>query len=282
MVYSTLGMAGSTKSNSLYLFIFYFLFSSLIVFTDKRGFLADPPAGRAGFRGLVQGFTTPVESQLFRARVALFAPFSVFSSTSEKDKRIQELEKENAQLLAQVTALRAVEEENARARHLLGATLPSSWHFEPARVTSVFADRMFLVSDAKPELGMPVITSEDKSGVLVGQVGEIVGKKAVVTLPTNEQLKIAVRVRDRETGERQGSGIVVGRGGKLLLEQVLTSEIVEEGDLAVTAGDENLPPELLVGYITRAWETKGAFKEAEVKMAIQPEKLDFVFLVTKF
>lgn len=270
-----LSMAGSAKNNSLYLFVFYFLLSLIIVFTDKRGLLAD-------LHRTVQGFTIPVESRLFALRRTLLSPFSLFFSTSDKDKRIQELEKENTLLLGQLSQLASVEEENIKARYLLGASLPPSWHFEPARVTSVFADKMFLVSDAKPEVGTPVITQEDKAGVLVGQVKEIVGKKTVVTLPMNTLFKITATARDKETGGRHGTGILVGRGAGMILEQVLTSETIEEGDLVVSAGDENLPPELLVGYVSRVHDVKGAFKEAEVKPAVDPTKLDFVFLVTKW
>lgn len=267
-------MTGSTKSSSLYLFIFYFLFSIFIIYADGRGLLAN-------LHRFVQGVTIPVESQLFRARIALFTPFSGFSSGSEKDRKIQELETENARLLAQVAALKSVEEENARARHLLGATLAPSWRFEPARVVSVFADKMFLTGDTTPSLGAPVITSGDRGGVFVGLVENVAGKRVTVILPTSELIKNTVLIRDRETGERHGAGILAGRGDRLMLEQVLASETIKEGDIVVTSGDR-LPPELLVGYVTKVLETKGAFREAEVKIAVDPVKLDFVFLVTKF
>lgn len=272
----------SVKSNSFYLFIFYFLLSLLIVFTDNPASRADRRGFLTGFRQFVQGFTTPVESQVFRARTALFAPFSGFSSSAEKDRKIHELEEENARLLAQASQLKAVGEENVKARHLLGTTLPPSWHFEPARVVSVFADSMFLVGGAEPAAGMPVITSEDKSGVFVGQVKEVVGKKAIVKLTTNDFFKTTAIARDKETGGRRATGVLTGRGGKLALEQVLASETIKEGDLVLTAGDESLPPELLVGYVSRVFDKKGAFKEAEVKPAVDPAKLDYVFLITKF
>ncbi|MBI2007290.1 MAG: rod shape-determining protein MreC [Candidatus Blackburnbacteria bacterium] len=261
------------KSNTFYLFIFYFLFSISIIYADRRGFLAD-------LHRFAQGVTTPVGSQLFRARVALFAPFSGFSSENEKDKKIREMEAENAGLLAKLASLKGVEEENVRARHLLGATLPPSWHFEPARVVSVFADKMFLTSDTVPSLGMPVITSGDKGGVFLGLVENVSGKKATVVLPTSESAKNTVLIRDGETGERHGAGILVGQG-RLTLEQVLASETINEGDIVVTSG-EGLPPELLVGYVTKVLEIKGAFQEAEVEPAVDPAKLDFVFLITRF
>lgn len=264
----------SAKSNSFYLFIFYFLLSLLVVFADNRGFLT-------GFRGFVQGLTTPVESQLFRARIALFAPFSGFSSGREKDKRIQELEKENAGLLSQLSQMQALKEENEKARHLLGASLSPSWHFEPARVVSSFADKIYLTADFEPKQGTPVITSQEKSGVLVGQVKSVLGGKIEVILSTSNLFKTTIIVRDKETGERRAAGILVGQAGRLKLEQVLTSETVKEGDMIVTSG-EGLPPELLAGYVTRVLETKGAFREAEVEYPLDFTKLDYVFLVTKF
>lgn len=267
-------MGAGRKDTSLYLFIFYSLFSIFILIADSRGLLAD-------LHRFVQGVTIPVESQLFRARIGLFTPFSGFSSGREKDKRMRELEEENARLLAQMATLKGVEEENARARHLLGATLAPSWHFEPARVTSVFADKMFLTGDTTPSLGAPVITSGDKGGVFVGLVENVAGKRITVVLPTSELTKNTVLIRDRETGERHGAGILVGRGDRLMLEQVLASEAIKEGDIVVTSGDK-LPPELLVGYVTKVLETKGAFREAEIKIAVDPAKLDFVFLVTRF
>jgi cell shape-determining protein MreC len=148
---------------------------------------------------------------------------------------------------------------------------------------------MFLVGNYQPAVGTPVIVSQDKDqsgsssfGVLVGVVGSAVGRKITVLLPTSDLVKIAVLVRDSKTGERQGTGVLVGRGQALRLEQVLTSEAIKEQDLVVTAGDENLPPELLVGYISRVHDLKGVFREAEVKPAVDPKKLDFVFLITRF
>lgn len=267
-------MAGSAKSNSLYLFIFYFLLSLLIIFADKRGFLAD-------LHRFAQGFTIPVESRLFALRRTLISPFSVLFSTGDKDKRIQELEKENALLLGQLSQLKSVEEENEKARHLLGASLPPSWRFEPARVVSSFASRIYLTADFKPKQGTPVITSQEKSGVLVGQVKKVLGEKIEVILSTSDLFKTTVLVRDKETGERRAAGILVGQAGRLKLEQVLTSETVEEGDMVVTSG-EGLPPELLIGFISKVFENHGTFQEAEVNYPVDLAKLDFVFLVTKF
>lgn len=267
-------MAGSTKSNGFYLFIFYLLFSIFIIYADSHGFLAD-------LHRFAQGFTTPVESRLFALRRTLTSPFSVLFFAGDKDKRIQGLEKENALLLGQLSQLKSVEEENEKARHLLGASLPASWHFEPARVVSSFASRLYLTADFEPKQGTPVITSQEKSGVLVGQVESVLGGKIEVILSTSDLFKTTVIVRDKETGERRAAGILVGQAGRLKLEQVLTSETVKEGDVVVTSG-EGLPPELLIGFISKVFENHGTFQEAEVNYPVDLAKLDFVFLVTRF
>lgn len=274
-------MAGSAKGNSLHWLILYLLFSIFILIADKP---ASPAGGRgflAGLHQAVQGFTIPVESRLFALRRTFISPFSSFFSTGDKDKRIQELEKENALLLGQLSQMQALKEENEKARYLLGASLPASWHFEPARVVSNFADRIYLTADFEPKQGTPVITSQEKSGVLIGQVESVLGEKIEVVLSTSDLFKTTVLVRDKETGARRAAGILVGRAGRLRLEQVLTSETVKEGDMVVTSG-ANLPPELLVGYVTKVLETKGAFREAEVEYPLDLTRLDYVFLVTKW
>lgn len=267
-------MGAGRKDTSLYLFIFYFLFSIFIFFLDSRGMLI-------GLRGFVDRITTPVQTSLFNSRKVVLRPFSVFSLSKNKEDESAKLREENGRLLSKLSNMEALEEENERARHLLGASLPASWRFEPARVVSNFASRIYLTADFEPKQGMPVITSQEKSGVLVGQVESVLGKKIEVVLSTSDLFKTTVIVRDKETGARRAAGILVGQAGRLKLEQVLTSETVKEGDMVVTSG-EGLPPELLVGFISKVFENHGTFQEAEVGYPVDLGALDFVFLVTKY
>lgn len=260
-------------SRRLYIFFLYLVISALVIYLDKKNFF-NP------LHGFVQNLTTPLESALFSTKNSLLAPFSVFSSVSQKDTRIKELEEENFRLLSQVSATKALEEENARSRHLLGSSLPPSWKFEPARVVSSFSGRLILAGTTELKSGTPVVFPKER-GVYLGQVDKIRGREAEVILPTNQNSRITVLVRDRETKDRHGQGILVGKEKGLLLEQVLTSEIIEEGDLVVTSGD-NTPAELLVGFVKKVLPAKGTFQEAEIEYPIDPKDLDFVFLVTKF
>lgn len=269
-----MGALGKTSNTSNLLFL-YILLAVILIFLDSRRFFSP-------IKKTAQNVLIPFQSSLFITRAALFGPITNLSSSQSKEEEITKLKEENAKLLAQVTSLKAVEEENEKARHLLGAALPPSWHFEPARVVSVFADKIFVSSSFTPDVGTPVVLSADKGGVFIGEVESIQGNVVSVLLPTSGLSKITALVRDKKTGERHASGIIEAKQGKLFLQQVLTSETLKEGGLVVTGGDEKVPPDLLIGTIVKVLPSTGTFQEAEVKQAIPPESLEFVFFITKF
>ncbi len=263
------------KSNTLYyLVFFYFLFSIFIFFLDSRGALEFLHRG-------AQVLTIPVRSWLYDSRVTLLSPLSVFSSGEQNKQRISELEGRVASLSAQLGREQALEEENAKMRRLLGTNLPPNWQFAPGRVVSTSSDIMAMTSDYTPSVGVSVITSEE-NGILIGRVEKAVGKEVLVSLPTHISSKIPVIVRGQD-GNRRASGIVVGQGRTARLEQVLASESLEKGDLVLTSGDANLPPELLIGYVDKVNRSQASpWQEAGVKSAIDPSGLDYVFFVTKY
>lgn len=264
-----------TKSNTLYyLAIFYLLFSVFIYFLDSRGTLNFVHKS-------AQVLTIPVRSSLFDARNAVLSPLAVFSSSEQNMARIKELEGKVASLSSQLADQKALEEENAKMRRLLGTNLPPNWQFASARVVSVSSDTMSVTSDYGATSGTPVLAASE-SGVLVGRTEKVVGKEVHVQLPTHISSKIPVIVRGQD-GSRRAAGIIVGQGGTARLEQVLASESLETGDLILTSGDAGLPPELLVGYVDKITKNEASpWQEAGVKSAINVQALDFVFFVTKF
>lgn len=264
-----------TKSNTLYyLAVLYLLFSVFIYFLDSRGTLNF-------VHSAVQVVTIPVRSWLFDTHNTILLPLSVFSSAEQSQVRIRELEERVASLSSQLANQKALEEENAKIRHLLGTDLPAAWQFAPVRVVSVAGDTMSIVGDSTLIVGTPVVTTQG-GGVWVGKVENVVGRMAAVFLPTHTTSKIPVIVRSAQDGSRRASGIVVGRGGESRLEQVLTSEILAEGDLVLTSG-ASLPPELLIGRVRNVVKTPGSpWQQADIDVAVKGNNLDFVFLVTKY
>ena len=255
--------------------IVYLLLAVLLYFLDSRGTLGS-------VHSATQALTTPVRSFLFNTKQNILSPLSVFSDSSKQEQRVKELEEKNASLSAQLAKLTGLQEENEKMRRLLGTDLPPSWQFATARVVTVTADTLVLTSDHAPQDDTSVITTKE-SGIFVGRVQEVKGKEVQILLPSHSSSKIPVIVRDSESGLRQASGIGVGRGGRAVLEQVLTSEQIKEGDLILTSGEGGVPEELLLGYVAEVSRVEGAaWQQAEIKSAVDLDDLDFVFFVTKF
>lgn len=263
---------------SIYLLVFYFVISSLFLFLDSRGSLG-------GLHIVGQRVTTPLEERLYGGKTEVLGRFGGLGRLGKEEKNTQYLEERIAFLEGQIGQMGALREENERMRYLLGAGLSANWRFEPLRVFSIYADLVNVggIGEIGGMRGKIVIATEGKGGIYVGRVEKVVGQQAEVFLPTKDGEKIPVRVRNRDTGEVRASGILVGRGEDMIIDQVLTGEVLEEGDLVLTAGDERgVPPELLIGYVARILPVTGAFQQAEMTQAIDYRKLQVIFVVTKF
>lgn len=251
----------------------------MLLLLDSRGALSFLHQG-------TQAITSPFKSALFDAREIVLSPLVAISEWENKEVEIEKLRQEKADALSQLSALMAVKEENERMRYLLGTTLPPRWQFAALRVVGKIGDTLLATGELKPETDAPVIVSEQvtpekRSGVFIGKTGEVLGREIKIILPTSTFSKIPVIVRSKE-GTRLASGILVGRGGSMRIEQVLSSEALSEGDLVLTSG-EGAPPELLIGYVGKALPSEAsAWKSADVEVAINVEDLDFVFIVTKY
>ncbi len=276
-------MKSSAKN---YLTSFYFIFSFLLVFLESQNLL--------GFIHKVSQITTiPIRSILYQARVNVLSPLS-FNTIKEEIKQINTLKSKNADLESQILGLQSLKEENIQMRRLLDTGLPATWKFSPARVVTVYGDSVYLLSDTIPEVGTPVIISLDienkiseqsvgLTGVYVGRVQNIVGNQIKVDLATNTVSKIPVITRSVVTRERQATGILKGRTGKVVLEQVLATENLQEGDLITTSGDAGFPPDLLVGYVGKVLGNgSSTLKQSEVKLAFQPSIILYAFLISKY
>lgn len=257
------------------------------LFVSLSLFFLDSKALFVPLHGIAQTVTTPARSWLYQTRINLLAPLSGFNASIQTTQKLVEQELVNAQLLSQISHLRAVEEENDQMRRLLGADLPPEWKFEPGRVVGATGDFLTAVSDGAVEKGTPVIVSQEvkgaSAGIFVGKTQNFIGREGKIIMPTNAGSKVPVIVRDAGTRDRQASGIVMGKGGRMLIDQVLSSESLKEGDLVLTSGEGGLPPELLIGYVGQVYSIPGAaWRQADVRSPVDISKIEYVFFVTRY
>lgn len=124
-----------------------------------------------------------------------------------------------------------------------------------------------LVIAAGSEHGVRVHAPVLSEGALVGEVTEVTGSTALVTLITDETS--AVAARDLSTG---ATGLVLaGAGDSLVLDRVSKASDVAIGDLVVTAGSRVgrlpslFPRGIPIGFITSASQTDtDPFKHVQI------------------
>lgn len=270
-------------TKEFYFVIFYFLLSGLFMFLDSRNFFV--PA-----RSILQKVNNPIRKELYVLKLVVQSPFSVIAVLQDKTKKIEDLELKVAQISASLADFKSLQEENARMRLLLDAGPLPNLQFTPARVVSMASDVILVLDGEKTDTGTAVIYPQESStsgflgeGIFVGRVEEKIGQNTKILMPTHPLSKIPVILRDLKTGERHGSGIVIGKGGRMVVDQVLNKEIILEGDLILTSGESSIPPDLLIGYASKVNKNKGSiWQQAEVKPALTAKNLDYVFLITKY
>ena len=254
--------------------IIYLFLSFLILLLDKKGILDI-------FHRASQTLTIPATTRLYKLKNYLILPINNLTTKIDKDKKIQELETQNSDLIGQVARLQSIEAENLQLRRLLGSNLPPSWRFEPARVISYSSDTLSVLSSYTPEKPLVAIVTAENKGILVGLYQETLGKEIKIASTSNSETKIQAVVKN-SSGVKVATGLVRGEGGKIVLDQVLSGEKINEGDNIFTSG-EGLPPDLLIGNVSKVIKLEGqALQKAEIAPAVNFDNLTYVFFVTKY
>lgn len=248
-------------------FLFYFFISLTLLLLSSRGLIGP-------LYSLAQTVTVPVKTSLTNFKDTLVLPFRLILTT-DSGKKVVELRGEVASLSSQLAAVESLREENIQLRRLLGAPLPASWKFTPARVVGRFQDKLLVVGEVSE--GVPVIIPTGNpgfpAGILVGKTGQTYGRETEVFLPTHPESKIPAKTQD-------SSGLVLGRGGIAELDQVLTGESLEEGDLVLTSGGSGIPADLLIGEVLEVTSAGKTWKSARLNSPYEPA--DYVFLITDY
>lgn len=190
------------------------------------------------------------------------------------------LRAENAHLRARVQLLSETELENERLRRLLGYAAHATGQEVTARVIAInpvphpFSLRIDRGTDHGVRPGTGVITADG----VVGQVIRVTGGYADVMTVKDPNSRTSVRVQ-RSRARATAAG--VGGDKNLVLENLLRTEDVKDGDLIVTAGTDGVfPPGLPVGSAYAvARKTIGMFQTAEVVPAVDMTKVEEVLVL---
>lgn len=211
-------------------------------------------------------------------------------STLEGPRDIQALQTENRQLRHQIEELERQNEELTEiyAEYVILSTL-MDYAKEDPEFRRVAADvigwdtsnlvRMIIInrgSDDGIQEGMPVETERG----LVGRVVEVGPRSSRVHLLTDPGSSVNTRL-----AASRADGTVVGQLTSHLRMKWIEQDIpITENELVMTSGaGGNFPPDLVVGRITRVEQSVSElFQEAEVRPAVDFERLEIVLIITNF
>lgn len=182
----------------------------------------------------------------------------------------QKLIKENNDLSSQIKLLR---DENEALRKQLDAPLPASFQYIPAEILGVSRYmEIYVGENAGVKVGMPVVDGIN----LIGKIVSVSRFRSRVMLLNDPEMNIPAKT------SRGVIGRSTGRSSQtIILEKVLQKDALFLNDQVVTTGEENLPPNLIIGKIVHitANDTE-PYKQAKIEPVINLQNLKTVFVIS--
>jgi rod shape-determining protein MreC len=234
-------------------FLFLIIFSLLLLFFDKFGFINF-------IKGGLEKIYIPFGNKIYQPNASL-------NPNSENQQKVIKLE----------SVIINLKKENSDMRRLLGAPLPSNWHFLPAMV--IGNDNGILLIDKGKADGVLVGQAVVFNDYLVGKITEIGENISRLQTPNNPDFKLAGIVKSPNNENLSARGLVFAQGGRLLLDQVLMEEKIAVGDIVMTALDRNIPADIPIGTITNISKPSAVFQKAEIEPMVISSQLKNVFLI---
>lgn len=212
-------------------------------------------------RGRIERITNSISRFLYRSQVQLWVKdesenLSLLSAEMARlSFRVSQLDKENEALRKQL-GVKSLDEKKLIMAHPVGR-------------------QRYLILDKGEKDGVGKDMTVVSGDVLVGKIVSLTDRTSSVLLTTDPESKIPVWTKDLTYGVVKGTF-----GRAMVLDEVLQSEILSEGDIVATTGELSYQQNMLVGKVVNIQpEVREIFKKAEIEPLIDVFKLTTVFIV---
>ncbi len=215
----------------------------------------------------------PVKQEVYNAKVALsnftaiLWQYPKFNSMAEN---LQRLIEENNDLSFQ---LKLLQDENKALRKQLDAPLPASFQYIPGEVLGISRYMEISVGEnAGVKSGMTVVFGTN----FIGKIVSTARFRSRAMLLNDPDMSIPAKT------SRGVVGRVVGQSSQtVILDKVLQKDSLFLNDQVVTTGEENLPPNLILGKIIHiSANDTDPYKQAKIEPVINLQNLKTVFVLT--
>ncbi|MEI7768724.1 MAG: rod shape-determining protein MreC [Chloroflexales bacterium] len=264
------------------------LVAGALIILDRQGMITP-------LRLLIQQSVAPAAQTLTELRDQAGALASAPRSEADLRARIDVLEQQNSQLMAENLRMQQDQVENTSLRQQLQIQREQPWRLLGAEVTVRPPDagrRVITVSRGTTDgvrVGMAVI-GQNPGGpaALVGIVESTGAHTAELLLITDFSSQVSARVIHTA---RAGLGLVQGQwqqGSRLRLAQVDRSTLIAHGDAVVSAGLTGslhvpldlaaVPANIPIGSVETV-STSGQEQSAELRPFVDPDQVRYVWVI---
>jgi rod shape-determining protein MreC len=225
--------------------------------------------------------SSPVQNFFWQSGKKVSNFISGISKASVLKKENERLNLQIQDLLQKIASLKELEKENERLREALGIGLEKEYKLILTNVIGrETSPNFFRVDKGKKdgvEKDMPII---NESKVLCGKVSEVYENFSEVQTISNKNLSFTVKIPGQEAiFSAKGMG-----NSKVLLDLIPKDVSINTSDLVITSAEGGFfPKDLLVGKIEKVEKSDlEPFQKAEVSLACQIEKVEFLFIIKEW
>jgi len=253
-------------------FVGFFVISAIIFGLSKTNIFSAPASlissifspVQSGFLNFAIGIRSTSNNNLKNENLGLISEFSDY----------QKLKEQNKSLLDQFQTL------NPKSSTLLPAEIVGA----PSFIPGLSSPENLIINRGSRDnvkVGQAVIFKNN----LIGKIGKVKSNLSQVILITNSDSSFTALTG----GDSNILGVLKGQGGgEMILDNVLLTENLKNGDFVLTKGDvslsgEGFPPGLIVGKIISVEKSPSAlFQKAQVEGIVDVIKLSTVFVVAGY
>lgn len=212
--------------------------------------------------------------------------FESFIRTKSLKKENSELQIKNQELLAEISALMEVKNENQILREILEINSQKEFKLVFSQVVGKDTNQDFILVNKGSEGGiledMPVINQQK---ILFGKIFEVYKNFSRVMLISNKNSVFDVKIQNNNASEAPVYGVIKGKGNLgVFLDRIPFDAQIKEGDLLITSSLEgNFPKGLLVGEVKNPIKNDiKPFQTAEVQPLFNIKTTENLFIITNF
>lgn len=204
---------------------------------------------------------TPLASSATRVVQGIEWPVGAVIQFQSAARRLQQLENQYAQAIADLSRLEGVDSENKELKRLLENTDRT---FRETRVAGSLVSLVRPAVSLGKEDGIQVGNEVLVQNILIGTVSDVTPSISFISLLSQSEHPAVLAITQEGT-----QGVVRGTGRSIILDEVALDSPLEIGDRVVTSGQAGIAKDLVIGQVVRVIKDPASpVKKAQIEQIV--------------